>query len=600
MCNSRVFRLRSGQACLAAALAIGALLVTSSPASAQCNANLFDISIVADRLVAVPGETVNYRVIITNRSEQAGFIGCDVENVTADFFCPDATGAPTVFEANVVTDRDFPADNSVNIFPPLTDPAFTCIMPNIDGFAFAEVRGPAANLVNEQGQIIGAVTIQKSIAVNVLRTQVRVDKQVSCNGAPFVDAMLVVANDDGINGCSAVDGQPVAVQYQVQNAGESGLFQCVLTVTQANNTPSSFSPLPIPIGNLTSGQTTPLIPAVNSPQACSQSLENEEPDTARVSCCTVNQSPCPEGLAITAFDVATFTCQSRPELAVEKVCVDQNNDGIGEITVTVTASAADLDLVNCQATDNLFRDDPTCPADQGAATLVPLSPPNPFNVPAGGQVELTGLTPAPPLTANACNTVSVTCTIESTSETLTESADAVCPGAGEGCLTRTPGFWGNHPRITALFLPQTVCGVELDTVEAGDTSSATEAICSVGNDGKILGPQLTQLVRQCTAAVLNVVASASGGGNCPGDFPPLTSLLEDCCGFRDGDDGGSVCQGNPPVPGPTIQSCIDQLDAFNNSPDTLPPFGPFVSPGPADSSKCRDSRNNGVVVTPMP
>jgi hypothetical protein len=437
----------------------------------------------------------------------------------------------------------------------------------------------------------------------VLRTQVRVDKQVSCNNAPFVDAQLVAANDDGppplrppapgpANTCSALDGQPIAVRYQVENPGEAPLFQCVLTVVQQDATPSSFSPAPIAIGNLAPGQTIPFT-AANSPQNCSDTLEDEEPDTATVSCCTVNQSPCPEGFGVSAFDVAEFTCQSRPELSVQKACVDQNNDGFGEITVTVAASAADLDLVNCQATDNLFRDDPTCPADQGAATPVPLSPPNPFNVPAGGQVQLTGLTPAPPLTANACNTVSVTCTIESTSETLTESADAVCPGAGKGCLTRTPGFWGNHPHITDDFLPLTVCGVPLNSVEAGSVNSATEAICSVGRDGQILGPQLTQLVRQCTAALLNVAASTSGGGNCAGDLPPLASLLNGCCGAE------SVCTGDA-VGGLTIQSCIDQLDAFNNSPDTLPPFGPFVSPGPADSSKCRDSRNNGVVVTPAP
>ncbi len=165
------------------------------------------------------------------------------------------------------------------------------------------------------------------------------------------------------------------------------------------------------------------------------------------------------------------------------------------------------------------------------------------------------------------------------------------PVPGQGCLTHTPGFWGNHPLITSQFLPQTVCGVELDTVQAGSVTSATEAICSVGNDHTILGPELTQLVRQCTAALLNVAASASGGGNCPGDLPFLASLLEGCCG------ADSVCTGDP-VAGLTVQSCIDQLDAFNNSPDTLPPFGPFVNPGPANPAQCQAARNNGVVVTP--
>jgi hypothetical protein len=40
-----------------------------------------------------------------------------------------------------------------------------------------------------------------------------------------------------------------------------------------------------------------------------------------------------------------------------------------------------------------------------------------------------------------------------------------------------------------------VCGVTIDNVSAFNGTSAIEAICSVGQDGKILGPQLTQLVR---------------------------------------------------------------------------------------------------------
>ena len=294
------------------------------PGQAQCNANLFRINSrsLADALVAVPGENVNYRVFITNLDQIRRNIGCDVQNVDATFFCPDADGGPERALDGCRNRRRFPGRRWVEHIPTSGGPVHLH-MPNIDGFAFAEVRGPAADLVNEEGEIVGAVTIQKSIAVNVQTTIVRVDKQVSCNGAPFVDAQLVVANDDGTNGCSALDGQPIAVQYQVQNAGEADLFQCVLTVVQQDGTPSSFSPAPIPVGNLSSGQTTPVIVAVNSPQNCSEALEDEEPDTATVSCCTVNQSPCPDGLGVSAFDVATFTCQSRPELGVEKVCVDR-------------------------------------------------------------------------------------------------------------------------------------------------------------------------------------------------------------------------------------------------------------------------------------
>jgi hypothetical protein len=63
--------LRSVQACGAATLVVGALLVTSTPASAQeCNANLLQINISASQLVAVPGEIVLFTVTIQNLSEQ--------------------------------------------------------------------------------------------------------------------------------------------------------------------------------------------------------------------------------------------------------------------------------------------------------------------------------------------------------------------------------------------------------------------------------------------------------------------------------------------------------------------------------------------------
>jgi hypothetical protein len=537
-----------------------------------------DITISREQLVARPGEIVNYFVNIINRAVIGSQIGCNTLDVTADFFCPGPTGQSDGASTNLITNLDIAAGVTLPEFGPLP-----CTMPDIDpGVAFAGVRGDG---ILDDG-LLSPFDIDKDIGVLVSTCAVQVDKQISCDGgATWVDAGLVlVPTDDGANGCTAVDGTPILVRYQVNNAGQVPLHACVLTETNtAFGAPGS---VPTP---LAPGATTAFIPAPQTP-LCSNSLEANEPNTASVSCfCQADLNPDDK---VSASDSADLTCVT-PELNVDKVCVDANSDGIGLVTVTASAVGSEANLVDCAATDRLFRDDPTCPANVGEGTPVPLAPANPFTILAGGQRVLTGLTPAPPLSANACNTVSVTCTIEGTDETITASDDAVCPGAGKGCLTRTPGFWGNHPHITDDFLPLTVCGVALNTVDAGSGTSATEAICSVGRDGQILGPQLTQLVRQCTAALLNVAASASDGGNCLADSPPLTSLLNGCCG------AASVCTGDP-VAGLTIQSCIDQLDAFNNSPDTLPPFGPFVSPGPADSSLCRDSRNNGVVVTPAP
>jgi hypothetical protein len=146
------------------------------------------------------------------------------------------------------------------------------------------------------------------------------------------------------------------------------------------------------------------------------------------------------------------------------------------------------------------------------------------------------------------------------------------------------------PRSLNL-LPLDVCGTTLTSVAAGSDVSTTEAICSVGTDGKLLGPQLTQLVRQCTAALLNVAASLTLEGDCTGAFPDLATLLDACC------DADSVCTGAD-IPGFSLGACIDQVDAFNNTELDTVTF-PFNT-GPAKSGPCRASKGNGVVVSPTP
>jgi hypothetical protein len=413
------------------------------------------------------------------------------------------------------------------------------------------------------------------------------DRAVSCDGEPFVDQTRVAMNDDGTNGCTTLDGRTVRWEYQAENSGPVPLFDCELADTNP-----SVSPASIPVGNLAVGQIISGIPATNT-VACSDTLEGQEPGTVLLTCCSVDVGAlinCPDANKVTAHDASDVVCQSTPELNVVKVCEDANSDGTDEITVIASATAADLDLVNCTAADLIFLDDPACPADQGLGTPVPLNPANPFDIAAGTNVMLTGMVP---VTADACNTVTVTCFIEGTELPVSDTSDALCPGRGQGCLTRTPGFWGTHPHITDDFLPQTVCGTPLGNVGFGNGNSAIEAICSVGKDGKILGPQLTQLIRQCTAAYLNVAATLEGDGNCTTEFADLSQVLDACC------DAESLCTSDP-VGGFSVTHCIDVLDAFNNSLDSLASFGPFLKPGPADPSACQGAKNNGVVVTPTP
>jgi hypothetical protein len=202
------------------------------------------------------------------------------------------------------------------------------------------------------------------------------------------------------------------------------------------------------------------------------------------------------------------------------------------------------------------------------------------------------------ITTTTTTTTSSTTTTSTTTSTTTTTSSTTTTTLPPLCLTRTPGFWGNHPFLIQSadprsldLLPLEVCGTALNSVAAGDDDSTTEAICSVGTDGKILGQQLTQLVRQCTAALLNEAASVTLEGSCTGAFPDLAALLDACC------DGDSICTGAD-VSGFSLGACIDQVDAFNNSDSDTLNF-PFNT-GPANSRECRASKGNGVVVTPTP
>ena len=130
------------------------------------------------------------------------------------------------------------------------------------------------------------------------------------------------------------------------------------------------------------------------------------------------------------------------------------------------------------------------------------------------------------LAEDSCNSVWVSCLIQNPEtgecvrdpatgeckEALESHAEDVCvPCRADGCLSRSPGFWGTHPHIAAQFLPLDNCGLVVDTTLAMTPVSATEDICSIGNDFKSVptSPQTMQLIRQRMAAHLNVAATFS-------------------------------------------------------------------------------------------
>jgi hypothetical protein len=153
----------------------------------------------------------------------------------------------------------------------------------------------------------------------------------------------------------------------------------------------------------------------------------------------------------------------------------------------------------------------------------------------------------------------------------------------DACLTRTPGFWGTHPHITNLYLPQTVCGQSIDTVLAGSCSSATEAMCVAPGKESKGNPQYAQLVRQLMAAKLNLAATAAAGGTCDAGFSALVGQCEALCAS----DGATI----------DASGCIEGLAAFNESVDT---FGstpaPFDRPGPANPRECQKANGNKVLI----
>lgn len=163
------------------------------------------------------------------------------------------------------------------------------------------------------------------------------------------------------------------------------------------------------------------------------------------------------------------------------------------------------------------------------------------------------------------------------------------PPEGDECLTRTIGFWGNHPWITNNYTPVLVCGKTLGCSGAatanaspgclaGSCDSVVEGLCS--NPGVELNSNTSyvSMVRQLTAAQLNLNATAAL-------FPEAT-----CSAFTY--MGKSIqqwigeCEALCGADAATLSSsgCIEALDAFNNSQDA----GFDVTPSPFDRPSVDD------------
>jgi hypothetical protein len=414
---------------------------------------------------------------------------------------------------------------------------------------------------------------------------VAVDKQVSCDGGTtWNDAGLETANNDGTNGCTANSGATVNFRYFAQNTGSTAL-SCSFTDMQTGTGGISIFTIPSGI-SLAVGAAQSQLNSTAVTETCSATFAAHEPNSGAISCtCADTAGPITN---VSAFDEATVNCLT-PGVSISKTCADQSS-GTNAVTTTVTNSGA-TGLTGCTVTDTTFANNSTCPATNTSNPItVPVTPATFDLSTPGGMQTSTGTVSG--LTADACNSASVTCTVAGTSTTVSASATAVCHVPATGCFTRTPGFWGTHPDVTQSLLPLPSCGITLTTTTAQLPGSATEDLCGTGGrDFKPnnTSPQQLQLIRQCTAAALNLAVSQQAGLSCENSFPGITAAFNTCCVGT-----GSVCDSGLHPAQIDASGCEPFLDAFNNQFDTTP-FPAFLVNGPAEPDQCKISNGDGFV-----
>lgn len=162
---------------------------------------------------------------------------------------------------------------------------------------------------------------------------------------------------------------------------------------------------------------------------------------------------------------------------------------------------------------------------------------------------------------------------------------------GEACLTRTIGFWGTHPWITNDYVPVTVCGKSLGCAGADDGKS--DPACLAGSCDSVMeglgsipselgsNQPYVAMVKQLTAAKLNLNATASLFGTTCSSFEYGGKTIQEWIATCEG-----LCSASKATI--TTSGCIEALNAFNNSQDTLPGG---VTPSPFERPSVDDHGN---------
>jgi len=538
----------------------------------------------------------------------------------------------------LVTEFAAPAPGSLIAYVAnLQDENADCGVDQIRSRAFligATVHAPLGNASGANADIPACNQVQTC--------SIQVDKRVSCDSAQnfpagsFHDVGFVTMDDGGTtdfcaswNANNGIPAESIRVEYVVRNTGTANVTNC--TGTESN---TAITGSPISIGAILAGSDSE---PTDADTACSATLVAGEPDQFDVTC-TCGLPEDNTGFTASAFDRAKFECLN-PGLNVVKQCDSAQLNHASNFSITVTNSGADpaAHLANCTITDKWFPADPVtqCTVVPANATSATPSPSSIATLNGGDMATATGSFTSPTL-GTICNNASVTCEIVGSVDangdpkTITASDTADCPVVTPSattsttatssttmsstttsstitsttlppeCFTRSPGFWGTHPDVTAAVLGATglnSCGVLITTTDSGVQGSATEDMCSIGKDAQTLNffPQQLQLERQCMAANLNVAATIEGGGDCVGAFPvgdPLipegiTALLDHCCNGTN-----AVCRSSDTDTEISDSDCIGLIDAFNN---TELAFDAGLPQAAAKPGKCQQSKNNGFV-----
>ena len=453
----------------------------------------------------------------------------------------------------------------------------------------------------------GGVVDSDGADFNCVNCEVEIIKTVGPAGGPYGESY------------TTVDHQLVAYQIQVNSSGRDVLSGCVL-----NDDMLGIVDQPVVPGEPVS---------TFGPEKCEDGTAGpdiEGTNTASVAC-SVCAGETVEPTSESPYydeDSAVLDCLT-PDISAAKACEQQSD---GSFTYTFTLTNTGETAFDCDINDSLVPGscgDPAGSAEEFATGIM-----------VAADSTATPAYPGQTVTTSSCNEATVACYVQNPNapgDEMDECYEGTCVWSGEtcttsddcgpkmvvmdvnadclvqeGCLTRTPGYWGTHSWATMGVISDaggsiTSCGIDLDNVGWVTQGSAIEDMCFGGGDTKGAGysPQQTQLIRQCTAATLNITASSNYDGSCssytveggPFDGKNIDVLMAECC-----DD---LCTSGASGSAISSSGCIEAIDMFNNSqdmpfdvnPDLCGDYAPLNDKGKqtcaANNEACKESSNNG-------